>query len=387
MPPSIPEQRLGCSRSSIPRRRTWPSVRAPASREYPPADRPRLLGQLNGLYRGIFARESWTLSQSYYYGRVDAAPAHRVEIVEGEPIDLLDELDKIWLGPPTDNSSGARSAAAVAAGTEARDDAELVRRIVTGEGYHLELTALAARYIGRGIDPRDVAETMRGFMLAHPPETRDARWQDRIESIGAIVRSAAHKFVPGAQHRRAIARLTHRMIRRRRSALKLNRRSSRRPSGSVSRPNMRSGLGVPSSGTRSAGVRMRDDAPGGDVFAEYDANRPNDQPGTLAIWIDENAWVEAELPPRPWVAPGYALRGAVTIVAGPPSALKSSLMLAWAVRSPRIDQAGLCWLIAGNRLVDLSESAATIETWSGARQRYRRKPSEPGRVLAWELAR
>jgi hypothetical protein len=74
---------------------------------------------------------------------------------------------------------------------------------------------------------------------------------------------------------------------------------------------------------------MRDDARGGDVFAEYDANRPNDQPGTLAIWIDEDAWVEAELPPRPWVAPGYALRGAVTIVAGPPSALKSSLMLAW----------------------------------------------------------
>jgi len=52
----------------------------------------------------------------------------------------------------------------------------------------------------------------------------------------------------------------------------------------------------------------------------------------------------------------------------------------------RIDQAGLCWLIAGNRLVDLSESAATIETWSGVRQRYRRKPSEPGRVLAWELS-
>jgi hypothetical protein len=74
---------------------------------------------------------------------------------------------------------------------------------------------------------------------------------------------------------------------------------------------------------------MRDDAPGGDMFAEYDAHRPNDPPGTLAIWIDEDAWVEAELPPRPWVAPGYALRGAVTIIAGPPSALKSSLMLAW----------------------------------------------------------
>ncbi len=51
----------------------------------------------------------------------------------------------------------------------------------------------------------------------------------------------------------------------------------------------------------------------------------------------------------------------------------------------RIDRAGLCWLIAGNRLVDLSQDAAIIETWTGARQTYRRKPSEPSRVLAWEL--
>jgi hypothetical protein len=52
----------------------------------------------------------------------------------------------------------------------------------------------------------------------------------------------------------------------------------------------------------------------------------------------------------------------------------------------RIDQQGLCWLIAGNRLVLLSENAAIIATRTGARQTWRRKPSEPGRVLAWELA-
>jgi hypothetical protein len=53
----------------------------------------------------------------------------------------------------------------------------------------------------------------------------------------------------------------------------------------------------------------------------------------------------------------------------------------------RIDQLGLCWRLAGNRVVDLSRSAAVIEMWTtGARQTYRRKPSEPGRVLAWELA-
>jgi len=48
-----------------------------------------------------------------------------------------------------------------------------------------------------------------------------------------------------------------------------------------------------------------------------------------AIWIDDEAWDEALLPERPWVVPGYALRGAVTLVVGPPSTKKSTLMLTW----------------------------------------------------------
>jgi AAA domain/Toprim domain len=50
-----------------------------------------------------------------------------------------------------------------------------------------------------------------------------------------------------------------------------------------------------------------------------------------ALWVDGDAWSEADLPRRPWIAPGYALRGAVTVMAGPPSAMKSSMTLAWAV--------------------------------------------------------
>lgn len=53
----------------------------------------------------------------------------------------------------------------------------------------------------------------------------------------------------------------------------------------------------------------------------------------------------------------------------------------------RIDQQGLCWLLNGNKLVALSENTATIETSTRARQTYRRKQSEPGRVVAWELVR
>jgi hypothetical protein len=51
----------------------------------------------------------------------------------------------------------------------------------------------------------------------------------------------------------------------------------------------------------------------------------------------------------------------------------------------RIDFAGLLWLLNGNRVVALCETTATIETNTGAKQTYRRRSQEPGRVLAWEL--
>ena len=52
----------------------------------------------------------------------------------------------------------------------------------------------------------------------------------------------------------------------------------------------------------------------------------------------------------------------------------------------RIDLAGMLWLLNGGRLIALSEHTATIETPTGARQTYRRKPEAPGRALPWELA-
>src|SRR6185312_8795135 len=68
-------------------------------------------------------------------------------------------------------------------------------------------------------------------------------------------------------------------------------------------------------------------------FADYDAIKSRHRRGDAGaadLWVDDAAWSEAELPRREWVVPGYALRGAVTVVVGPPSAMKSSLMLAWA---------------------------------------------------------
>ena len=74
-------------------------VLCPLSTEYPPEERDRLMARLNGLFDGVFSNESWTRSQSYYFGSVNSNPAHRVAVVaDGRPIDLAAELDifAIW---------------------------------------------------------------------------------------------------------------------------------------------------------------------------------------------------------------------------------------------------------------------------------------------------
>ena len=50
-----------------------------------------------------------------------------------------------------------------------------------------------------------------------------------------------------------------------------------------------------------------------------------------ATWFEDGNWNEADIPSRQWIAPGYLLRGAVTLVIGPGGVSKSSLMVAYAV--------------------------------------------------------
>ena len=81
-----------------------------------------------------------------------------------------------------------------------------MRRIVTGEGFHAELLALAARFIGRGVTAASTAGTLQGLMLAHPEAARDERWHDRFASIEGLVQSAvAKRYADAAQHRRVFA--------------------------------------------------------------------------------------------------------------------------------------------------------------------------------------
>jgi len=75
-------------------------VLCPFAAEHAPAERDRFLARLNGLFDGIFSNESWTRSQSYYYGAINGNPSHRVALLDGAPIDLVVELDVFAIGKP-----------------------------------------------------------------------------------------------------------------------------------------------------------------------------------------------------------------------------------------------------------------------------------------------
>ncbi len=55
---------------------------------------------------------------------------------------------------------------------------------------------------------------------------------------------------------------------------------------------------------------------------------PGEQPKER-IWVEATPWVEAAIPKRPWIAPGFLMRRALTVLSGPGSAGKSSIVVAW----------------------------------------------------------
>lgn len=141
------------SPSSRPDAPRW-RVLAPLSRPYPPEARAALLARVNGALGGALADESFTLSQSYYYGRVTGAPDFRVLVTfddpdEGACVDELDELDSIAIGRPTtasatgDKPAGAPSGEPVRFTDAEREVVRLGRKLRAGDGRR----ALLKRYI------------------------------------------------------------------------------------------------------------------------------------------------------------------------------------------------------------------------------------------------
>jgi hypothetical protein len=155
-------------------------ILCPASRELSPAQRARMVTRINGLYGGIFAVESWTLSQSYYYGSVDSNPGHRVAVVDGIAIDCLDELDKIAIGKP---ATGAANGNANGAAGGPVDELMLLEQIKSGASFHTAATRLLGLWATRGVPLMEARQQLvTAFEAVFPPD-RDARWHARFADI------------------------------------------------------------------------------------------------------------------------------------------------------------------------------------------------------------
>ncbi|WP_052403016.1 phage/plasmid primase, P4 family [Muricoccus aerilatus] len=149
-------------------------VLCPTSRELPPAQRDHLLGRLNGAFGGIFSVESWTLSQAYYFGSVERNPEHRVELVDGTPINQLDELDETWRGKP--NTTSARAADG-APRQGPLNEAALLEEIRSGKGYHAASVRLLGRWARDSVPYMDARQRLMDVMQEVDPAARDTRWE------------------------------------------------------------------------------------------------------------------------------------------------------------------------------------------------------------------
>ena len=156
-------------------------VLCPTSDELPPQDRAKLLGRLNGLFRGVLSAESWTLSQSYYFGSVASNPSHRVELVDGTPIDLLDDLDEIWRGKPQTGPASSSDAGVRQSGPV--DEAALLADIAAGRSYHAPTVRLLGKWARDGVPYMEARARLIAAMDAVPGPDRDARWQARRDDV------------------------------------------------------------------------------------------------------------------------------------------------------------------------------------------------------------
>ena len=81
------------SPSHTPAKPRW-RLLLPTSCELPPEQRMKLVARVNGIFASnVCSPETWTLSQSYYYGSVNGNAAHACEYYTGDFVDLRNDLD------------------------------------------------------------------------------------------------------------------------------------------------------------------------------------------------------------------------------------------------------------------------------------------------------
>ena len=153
----------------------------PLSEPNIPEKRAFYVARANGVLGGIASKESFTLSQSFYIGRVRGAPYTVLE-THGRCIDNASDLEAVY------------HAAKGLDGAIARDpttDAELRERFAKGNGRYEAMLKLSSRWAARGMSAEDI-ETSLLEMLGSGSQNADGI--DLATRARPMAVSAVRKF-------------------------------------------------------------------------------------------------------------------------------------------------------------------------------------------------
>lgn len=140
-------------------------VLAPFSHGREPEERYHLCGMLNAALGGILARESFTLSQTYYFG--SASLEYVAVNIEGDPIDTKEgQWDAVFPQKSVVTGTGQ---------VVPRQDriADCIKEIYSNASYYEPALRLTAMYFNSGMSRKDAISTVKAIMEAHPSPNGD----------------------------------------------------------------------------------------------------------------------------------------------------------------------------------------------------------------------
>lgn len=173
---------LYTSPSHTPERPRWRAL-LPLSEPALPDKRREYVGRANQLLGGVATRESFTLSQSFYLGRVRGAEYVVVETI-GRYIDMAADIEPLYHVGGVNDGESAR---------DATTDDQLRSAFVRGEDRYQAMLKLSSRWAARGMQQDDIEAALHA-LLDQCPSTKNADGIDLRTRVRAHAESAVRKF-------------------------------------------------------------------------------------------------------------------------------------------------------------------------------------------------
>lgn len=173
---------LYTSPSHKPDKPRWRAL-LPFSEPYHSEKRMEYTGRANRILGGVATRESFTLSQSFYIGRVTGAEYIVIDI-PGQTIDFAAHLEPLfWVDKHNDGDRPYSS----------RTDAELRGCFASGNGRYEAMLSLSSRWAARGMSREDIEANLYA-LLESGGSTLNKDGVDLTTRVAPMARSAVAKY-------------------------------------------------------------------------------------------------------------------------------------------------------------------------------------------------